>query len=234
MMAAAAATAEQVDEVASLLDLSRWLSAIRLDVSDDFNRRLAAELSAHPSAAGLPSLKATSGAGRRIDQLHLTAGPLARELHERIRAAVEGYAAERDRFADHPMIAGRPDVVTLDSWALSVHDDGHETWHLHPSGWISGVYYVDVPHLERSPENAAGSIEFGMHAPGRTDVELRWPHRRVNPQGGMLLLFPSYLPHRTSPTGVRDPRICVAFDVASARRATATVSASSAAHSPSA
>jgi hypothetical protein len=33
------------------------------------------------------------------------------------------------------------------------------------------------------------------------------------PRPGMLLLFPSYFAHRTLPTGSRDPRLCVAFDV---------------------
>ena len=216
-MALAATTAAQHADVAALIDSPRWFAAAQVDVPDGFNERLSAELLAHASLSALPSTKATSGAGRRIDQLHLTAGPLARDLLARIRAAVDAYAAQRHGDAAHPMIAARPAHVALNAWALAVHDDGHEDWHMHPGGWVSGVYYAAVPAVV--PPFAAndgghpGAIEFGPFPFGGERDVPSWPRAHVTPRAGSLLLFPSYYGHRTYPTRVGDPRIVVAFDV---------------------
>ena len=172
-MALAATTASQHAEVEALIDSPRWFAAAQLGVPDGFNERLSAELLAHASASKLPSTKATSGAGRRIGQLQLTAGPVARDLLARIRAAVDAYAAQRQGGAAHPMIAARPAHVTLNAWALAVHDDGHEDWHMHPGGWVSGVYYAAVP---------AGAPRGGAHDdghPGRDRVRTVSVRRRT-------------------------------------------------------
>jgi uncharacterized protein (TIGR02466 family) len=104
----------------------------------------------------------------------------------------------------------------LNGWAVVVHDDGHENWHMHPSGWISGVYYVAVPEIRSNAGESPGAIEFGPFPFGGAANVPSWPRRRVTPHAGLLLLFPSYYAHRTWPTGVAEPRICVAFDVVSA------------------
>ena len=213
VMALAATSPEQIAEVGTLIDPSRWFLEKRLPVTGDFNRRLAAELLAEKSATTLPLTKATSGSGTRVGQLELVGGPAAQELLSHIRAAVEAYVEERTAIAAHPMIAYRPASVALNSWALKVHHDGHETWHLHPAGWISGVYYVEFPRIERSEDGHPGAIEFGSNPFGRKRTDSAWPSWHVTPEPGLLLLFPSYYAHRTWPTGVDDPRICVAFDV---------------------
>jgi tetratricopeptide (TPR) repeat protein len=216
-MALSATTAAQHGEVSALIHSARWFAAAQLDVADGFNERLSAELLAHTALSALPSTKATSGAGRRIDQLQLTAGPVARDLLARIRAAVDAYAAQRQAESAHPMIAARPANVALNAWALAVHDDGHEDWHMHPGGWISGVYYAAVPAamppVAPHDDGHPGAIEFGPFPFGGEREVRSWPRSRVTPRPGMLLLFPSYYGHRTYPTRVGDPRIVVAFDV---------------------
>jgi hypothetical protein len=197
-------------EVATLMDPPRWFSAAQLRVRDDFNQNLSAELLAHSSLSSVPSAKATRASGTWIKCLQVFGGPLAKELLAQVRLAVGSYIARRQAFADDPMIAHRPKCVDLDSWASVVYRDGYQKWHIHPSGWISGVYYVDVPKLE-SVAGPAGEIEFGVHSFGNEDV--RAPRWRVKPQPGLLLLFPSYYAHRTWPTGVSHRRISVAFDV---------------------
>jgi len=215
----AVATLGLDDELAALLNRGRWFCATRLAVSDEFNRRLAAELLANEALSRVPPTKATRGAGSRIDRLHHVGGRLAQDLLAKIRAAIEGYVAERQAFADDPMIANRPASAALDNWALVVHDDGHEGWHIHPRGWISGVYYVDVPKAEAGGEGHPGAIEFGPYPFGARSENLE-PYRwNLLPTSGVLLLFPSYYAHRTWPTGVDKPRICVAFDVRAAEEA---------------
>lgn len=213
-MAAAATTSGHKDEVAVLVDPPHWFSATQLPLPGGFNRALQAELLSHQALSPLPSPKATIGSGSRVDGLGFSGGPLAQDLLDRIREEVDNYVAARQGFAQHPMIANQPEDVFLDSWAIAVHNDGHERWHVHPSGWISGVYYVNVPEIKGSDNDChSGAIEFGPY-PFRSSQECSsWKRWHVNPQAGQLLLFPSYYPHRTWPTGVSDPRLCVAFDV---------------------
>ncbi len=160
-----------------------------------------------------PSPKATAGVRTRTAQLERVGGPLVQDLLARIRKAVEIYVAERQSFSDHQLIAQRPESAYLRSWALTVHDDKYQDWHLHQIAWISGVYYVEVPTLEPRDDDYPGAIEFGLFPFGGEDEKLS-PYRwRLRPEPGLLLLFPSYYAHRTWPTGVSDPRMSVAFDI---------------------
>jgi hypothetical protein len=54
--------------------------------------------------------------------------------------------------------------------------------------------------------------------PGWTAAKPPWPVVDVEPVPGRLILFPSYVPHETLPTGSDQTRISVAFDVADVRR----------------
>ena len=215
-MALAATTPAQDAEVAALVDSPRWFAASQLAVPDGFNEALAAELLAHAALTPLPSTKATSGAGKRIDRLQVTGGPLARDLLDGIRAEVDAYVLRRHGDGAHPMIERRPARVALNAWALAVHDDGHEDWHMHPDGWISGVYYVAVPRADPQADRHPGAIAFGPSPFGTSRDVRSWPRALVTPRAGRLLLFPSYYGHRTWPTRGAEPRIVVAFDVVAA------------------
>jgi uncharacterized protein (TIGR02466 family) len=138
---------------------------------------------------------------------------VTQKLLAQIRDAVDVYVAERDTFAGDPMIIHRPKYASLYAWLITTHDEQHHDWHIHQAGWISGVYYVQVPPAESGDDDSAGAIEFGPY-PFSDDetacVARRW---RVTPQSGLLVLFPSYYPHRTRPTQRGDLRICVPFDI---------------------
>jgi hypothetical protein len=88
---------------------------------------------------------------------------------------------------------------------------GYQIPHIHPAGWLSGVYYLQV--LEASPERPQeGWIEFGRPDPalaGSTDSTTRL----VRPEAGTMVLFPSYFYHCTLPFEIPGPRISIAFDV---------------------
>ncbi len=216
VMASAAAMLAYATELEKLMDRSKWFFFGRLPVPEDFNRNLAAEILAERSARSLTGV-ATRGAGSRIDHFERVAGPHAQNLMGRIRAAVDSYIAERESFSSDPIMADRPAVVTLNSWALAMHEDGHTAWHIHPRGWISGVYYIDMPELKPAAADPPGAVEFGPFPFGGNTEALKSHCWHVMPEPGVLLLFPSYYAHRTIPTGVAAPRICVAFDVQPAR-----------------
>jgi uncharacterized protein (TIGR02466 family) len=94
---------------------------------------------------------------------------------------------------------------------------GHQVPHIHPGAVISGVYYVKVPSVVAKPDrDHAGWIEFGRPDP-RHDCRVEPEVRRLQPREGRMVLFPSYLYHRTIPFATDEQRISIAFDVMAER-----------------
>jgi tetratricopeptide (TPR) repeat protein len=209
----AAAAMRYDEEVAALLNPARWFSTTRLGLRMNFNERLSGELLANRNLSSLHSLKATRGDGAWIDELHIFGGPLANQLLAECRRSVSDYVAQRELFAEDAMMMNRPGHVRLESWANLVHGDGHQRRHIHPDGWISGVYYVDLPKLECADGGTEGDIEFGVFPFNDEIPNLDGHCWRIRPEAGTLLLFPSYYAHRTWPTEVSDWRLSIAFDV---------------------
>ena len=220
VFASAAAAIGRTDQVDALLNPAPWFSAAQLAVPADFNAGLGAELLAHKSLGAVHSTKATRGTGTWINHLELCGGPLARQLLAMIRTSVEAYISDRCALADEPVMARRPACADLKTWASELHSDGFQSAHIHPAGWLSGVYYVTVPSVDTASDAYAGAIEFGLLSLGEGLGPSRSAQWRVMPQPALLLLFPSYFAHWTRPTGTKEPRISVAFDVVPAPETT--------------
>lgn len=182
------------------------------DDIDTFNAALVEELTTHP---GLRYERhgTASHATWRIDALATGAAPIARALLARIAETAERHVASLADRA-HPWLTARPDAGVLRSWCVITEGDGFETWHAHPSGWMSGVYYARVPDAVANGTDAAGCITFGL-PDGLIGAEkaARFGEDLVRPQPGLLMLFPSHSYHRTFPHGAADRRICVSFDI---------------------
>lgn len=139
-------------------------------------------------------------------------------LLARIQKAVDGYdarlVASGDAFA-----ASRPKRARLHTWAIIYDGGGKQMPHMHPAGWITGVYYVSSP---RAPgENAhRGPIVLGADRPIKDCAAFPWGLREIEPVPGRLVMFPSHVPHSTIPPGgANGERICVTFDVVDAAAA---------------
>ena len=104
-----------------------------------------------------------------------------------------------------------PEQVKLQAWAVVYGRDGRQESHRHPSGWISGVFYV-----AGTPDGVSGHYDGALRLgvlPDGTPFEPPWGVRNIEPVPGRLVLFPSSMPHATAPPGSNDARITVAFDV---------------------
>lgn len=174
-----------------------------------FNAALAEELVGHPGRKR-PRQGGETGARWRIDDLWLHRSRIVPALMTTLKARIEQAVAAL-MYRDHLWCRARPAEALLHAWSMTTHGDGFDAWHMHVRGWMSGVYYVQVPDHPDDP--ISGCIEFGCPEIPGLDRTFSGARRRIQPRPGQLLLFPSHLHHRTYPTASSERRISVAFDV---------------------
>lgn len=151
-------------------------------------------------------------------------GALTDELLADRTPAILGFAASHkkavaaliDRLqgqAGHPFLGQIPRQYHINYWATLVEEGGNIDTHIHEESWLSGAYYVELPgSMGPEQDNPDGWIEFGrphQDMPLAEGTSLRL----LQPAEGKLLLFPSYLFHRTLPFDGRGQRISVSFDL---------------------
>ncbi len=177
-----------------------------------FNAALAAELMAHKGLR-YERYGSASNHSWRIEGLARPDAPLARLLIDRIAERVQARARTLAD-EDHPWLAAKPEQALLRVWSVITEGDGYEGWHVHQFGWLSGVYYVQVPDEIRSGTGTAGCIGFGLPEDLAGPVAAAaFGVTTVRPEPGLMLTFPSHVFHRTFAHGAPGKRICVAFDV---------------------
>jgi uncharacterized protein (TIGR02466 family) len=98
------------------------------------------------------------------------------------------------------------------AWSVRLNRGGHHVDHVHPEGWLSSAFYVRTPRNESvGGEGREGWIRFGE--PGvPTSPRLEAEHW-IEPEPGMLVLFPSYIWHGTAPFFSDETRLTCAFDL---------------------
>lgn len=121
------------------------------------------------------------------------------------------YRASLGRNPRHPLSARNQGAARFTgAWSVRLRREGFHVNHFHPDGWISSVYYVDVPPETQNDIRKSGWIKFGEP---RYPVPGLRPERFIQPRPGRLILFPSYMWHGTSPIVGDDPRVTIAFDI---------------------
>ncbi|HEX9946563.1 MAG TPA: putative 2OG-Fe(II) oxygenase [Allosphingosinicella sp.] len=203
-------------EAAGLMGLDRLLRIVHLDAPppfdglDGFNADLRREIEANPTLHSDPAGHATRK-GRRTMTFPLPGDQAGTALIGVIREKVTEYSAGLT--GEHPFVATRPGLATLKCWALIFDASGHQALHHHPGPWLTGVYYVAAPRGRHRP----GALRIGS-VPAWFGRPPPWKVIDVAPEPGTLVLFPSFVPHETLPTGSHETRISVAFDVAASNR----------------
>lgn len=176
-----------------------------------FNDALVRHILAHPSLVRAPTSHATRNGRHTGELLAEPLGPMA-DFARMIDAAVADYVRAAGRDPEHPFLARPPARWRLTAWSVVMEAQGHQVPHIHPA-WLSGCYYPKVPDLvARSGEAHAGWIEFGrpgLAIPCKAAPEVRG----IQPEEGLLVLFPSYFYHHTVPYEADAQRISIAFDV---------------------
>lgn len=179
---------------------------------DAFNAALAQELVNHP-ALRYDRYGSASSKTWRVDEPSTGKAPLARLVQQSIARQVEAYVKALPD-TGHPWTKSRPATGILHNWCVITEGQGHEEWHVHQHGWLSGVYYVAVPDSIASGTTDAGCIAFGLPEDVIGDAAARsYGLQFERPRSGLMMLFPSHSYHRTFPHGDTERRICIAFDI---------------------
>ena len=106
-------------------------------------------------------------------------------------------------------------ALSLSAWATICRAGAYHAPHSHPDSAWSGVYYVDAG--ETNPDHPlSGMLEFldpragieAVSAPGDPYGE----PVRIQPEPGLLVVFPSWLFHWVHPYAGETPRIAVSFN----------------------
>ncbi len=210
--------AGDTDSLRTLVDIDRLLQRIWIDPTPEFdglagfNDALARHIRSHPSLEFAPSDHATRGGRHSGDLLAEPKGPMA-AFEQIVGESFERYVAALPTGLEHPFLARKPSRWSLSIWGLVLPAQGFQVPHIHRSGWISGVYYVQVSEaVSETNDGHDGWIEFGRpqsiyRTTAPPNIHL------VRPEEGLMVLFPSFFFHRTIPFEAEADRICIAFDI---------------------
>ncbi|HEY5072428.1 MAG TPA: putative 2OG-Fe(II) oxygenase [Caulobacteraceae bacterium] len=124
-------------------------------------------------------------------------GPIRRH----IAALGPGDDLVRSRIAADYRFAG--------AWSIRLRPGGFHANHLHPMGWLSSACYIALPSAIR--HDRQGWLKFGE--PGVATSPALAAEHFIEPEPGLLALFPSYMWHGTVPFAGDEPRLTIAFDV---------------------
>lgn len=180
--------------------------------TDDWLQALAAALEGLHDAVEAPAEQTLRGGTQTLGDLFAHRTPALQSLQALLAPAIDEYVASLARGVTGPLTARRgAGWRYAGSWSVRLRRGGYHTNHVHAEGWISSCYYVTVPRVVAGSASREGWLKFGqanlgVDAGGRV-------RRYVEPQPGMLVLFPSYFFHGTEPFTSDEYRTTVAFDV---------------------
>ena len=179
-------------------DLETFLDALRsrlLELHD---------LKTHP-------LQQSLRGGTQVPSLDRSQDPLVQAFFAAARKAVAHYVEDLGPGED-PIRSRRSAAFDFaGGWSVRLRSDGFHADHVHPKGWISSAFYLDLPAAVDDSEAHEGWLQFGQ--PGCATSPALIADHMVKPQRGTLVLFPSCFWHGTRPFSDHGHRLTMAFDV---------------------
>lgn len=143
----------------------------------------------------------SAGTWHSDDAIFRWAGDAGKELADMFGETFQSYART------HGAESGALCEIHLQAWAMLYTAGGYSTVHTHPNCHFSGVYYLDESS-EREITMATGvqvhpgDIEFvdtrGVNGMQKKPLNFGSSFR-ITPKPGLMLVFPSWLPHFVHP-----------------------------------
>ncbi len=182
---------------------------------DEFNEALAAALEPLHIAKRHPAQQTLRHGSQTSGDLFVRREPAIQQLVAALETCIRDYIDSFPTNPEHPLFSRRLGAFRFAaSWSVKLARSGFHTMHVHPLGWISSAYYVQLPKALSESDAHGGGLTFG--APDIDIGEAGAAKRRIQPAPGRLVLFPSYMWHGTVPFDTEGSRLTVAFDVAPA------------------
>ena len=178
----------------------------------EFNKALNQALNTFHTDKEQPSDQTLRGGTQSIAGLLDKNVKEIQEARQSFEETIHRYISDLPDDPDHPLLSRKSDKFTFaGSWSIRLKDEGFHVNHTHPEGWLSSCYYVSLPDQVKEGTDQQGWIKFG-----ESPLELG-PHEKigkiVQPEEGLLVLFPSYMFHGTVPFHSNQTRTTLPFDV---------------------
>jgi tetratricopeptide (TPR) repeat protein len=149
--------------------------------------------------------------GTQTEQnLALSKDPVIQAFFGAVDAPIRAYVASLGKGRDPLRARSRPGYRVKGAWSAYLLPGGFHADHMHPDGWLSSAFYVELPKAVED-NGREGWIKFGQ--PGAPTQPALEAEHFVKPLPGKLVLFPSYMWHGTVPFSGEEKRLTMAFDV---------------------
>lgn len=176
----------------------------------EFLTQLKAACTERQSHGSHPLGQSLRGGTQTTRDLRFADSRVIQDFFQALAAPIKAYIDSMPEDTDHPLFRRKRKAYRLTgAWSVKLSGQGFHVNHIHPEGWISSAFYIDVPKETASSPDKAGWIKFGeppFKVPG-----MGYDHV-VAPRAGMLVLFPSYMWHGTIPITDGSTRITLPFD----------------------
>ncbi|MCR9130865.1 MAG: putative 2OG-Fe(II) oxygenase [Alphaproteobacteria bacterium] len=170
---------------------------------------LARELKAAHAFHTHPFGQSVRHGSQRQDVLKLET-PAISVFREAIEPVVRGILEELGTGADPVRRRNTGRWSIKGAWSVRLRPGGFHHDHIHSDGWLSSAFYVEVPPCVNGP-GQQGWLRFGH--PGIPVAPPLEAGRVIQPEPGLLVLFPSYMWHGTIPFSGDAARMTVAMDI---------------------
>ena len=141
--------------------------------------------------------------------LALSTDPVLKAFFKTIDKPIGEYLSRLGKGRDPLRARGGAGHRVKGAWSVKLEPNGFHADHLHPDGWLSSAFYVELP--KAIDQGHEGWIKFGQ--PGAPTKPALEAEHFVKPEPGKLVLFPSYMWHGTVPFSGDETRLTMAFDV---------------------
>ncbi len=192
----------------ALYDYERFMHT---EIIDAPLEALAADLNALHRYRAHPFQQSVRGGGQLPIHAKEMERPSIAVLFQRLQEAVARQLARLGSGTDPFRWRNTGHFALAGAWSVRLSSGGYHTDHVHQRGWISSAFYVSVPPVMKPEAAHAGWLRLGR--PGIATQPALEPDRRVKPEPGKLVLFPSYMWHGVEPFESDQHRLTVAFDV---------------------
>jgi uncharacterized protein (TIGR02466 family) len=178
--------------------------------SANFNTELLNTLSEMHTTGRHPVEQSLRNGTQTYEDLFDNPNPLISALKSDILKHAQIFIEQHTKIdRKHPFLSRLSKSLKFNgSWSVCLRNKGYHKSHFHSAGWLSGVYYVDVP--DEVNVGGQGWLVFGKPEIPHVDYSGDYA---VKPSNGMLVLFPSYMWHGTNAFSSTNNRMTVAFDL---------------------